>query len=266
MSNAERDVASARSVATGRHAGGVKGDDQYSSNEVLVIDGLSAGYGPLRVIHDLDLVVKTGERLGLVGLNGHGKTTLFRAIMGLTDWQTGSILLDRGEIGGRRMSAPGKRTHKIARSGLALLPQGDAIFPGLSVEDNILTGANTRSVWRQRKQRLDDILDIFEPLRPILGAPVGRLSGGERRMVSLARGLIGPNRIFLVDEPSLGLAPKVAATVLRALDAVDIGKGAMIIAEQNMSLLDGRVDRMLGMHSGRIKQDVGASFANLGAN
>lgn len=234
--------------------------------DVLKIEGLSAGYGPLRVIHDLDLEIKAGERLGLVGLNGHGKTTLFRSVMGLTDWQTGSILLDGREIGGRRMSAPGKRTHKIARSGLALLPQGDAIFPGLSVEHNILTGANSRTVWRQRKKRLDDILDVFDPLRPLLDAPVGKLSGGERRMVSLARGLIGPNRVFLVDEPSLGLAPKVAATVLRALDAVDIGEGAMIIAEQNMALLEGRVDRMLGMHSGRIKQDVGAAFSNLGGH
>lgn len=230
---------------------------------VLHINGLSAGYGPLRVIHDLDLEVRTGERLGLVGLNGHGKTTLFRAIMGLTDWQTGSVLLDGHEIGGRRMSAPGKRTHKIARSGLALLPQGDAIFPGLSVEDNILTGANSRAVWRQRKKRLESILEVFEPLRPLVDAPVGKLSGGERRMVSLARGLIGPNRIFLIDEPSLGLAPKVAAAVLRALDQVDIGGGAMIIAEQNMALLDRRVDRMLGMHTGRIKQDVGSAFDTL---
>jgi branched-chain amino acid transport system ATP-binding protein len=235
-------------------------------SSVLTIDGLSAGYGPVTVIHDLDLTLAAGERLGLLGLNGHGKTTLLRAIVGLTDWQTGSITLDGSQIGGRRMSAPGRHTHRISRAGIALLPQGDSIFPGLSVEQNILTGASTRHAWRQRRPRLETVLDVFTPLQKILDVPVGRLSGGERRMVSLARGLIGTNRIYLIDEPSLGLAPSVAVAVMGALDRIDIGDGAMVIAEQNISLLDGRVDRMLGMHSGRLKQDVGEAFAGLGGH
>ncbi len=230
---------------------------------VLRIEGLSAGYGPLTVIHDLDLEIDTAERIGLVGLNGHGKTTLLRAIMGLTDWQTGSIMLGDVEIGGRRMSAPGRNTHRIARAGVSMLPQGDAIFPGLTVEQNIFTGANTRAAWRNRRARLDEVLEAFTPLREVLSSPVGKLSGGERRMVSLARGLIGENRVYLVDEPSLGLAPVVAAAVMRALDSIDIGQGAMLIAEQNMSLIEGRVDRVLGMHSGEIKRDAGAAFVGM---
>lgn len=230
---------------------------------VLEISALSAGYGPMRVIHDLDLVVEAGERLAILGLNGHGKTTLFRAILGLTDWQTGSIRLAGKEIGGRRMSAPGRRTHRIANEGVALLPQGDAIFPGLTVEQNMLTGVASGHAWRRRRRRLDEVLDIFVPLRSLLEMPVGRLSGGERRMVSLARGLMGDNRIFLVDEPSLGLAPGIAAGVIEALGQVDIGVGAMIIAEQNIALLHGRVDRMLGMHSGQIKQDVTDAYGGM---
>ncbi|MBC8196044.1 MAG: ATP-binding cassette domain-containing protein [Acidimicrobiia bacterium] len=217
----------------------------------------------MRVIHDLDLVVHAGERLAIMGLNGHGKTTLFRAILGLTDWQTGSILLGGREIGGRRMSAPGRRTHRIAASGVALLPQGDAIFPGLTVEQNVLTGVTSSGTWRRRRGRLDSVLEIFPPLRPLLDMPVGKMSGGERRMVSLARGLMGDNRVFLVDEPSLGLAPKIAAGVIDALGQVELGEGAMVIAEQSIPLLSGRMDRILGMHSGQIKQDAADAFAGI---
>jgi branched-chain amino acid transport system ATP-binding protein len=100
---------------------------------VLKIEGLSAGYGPLRVIHDLDLVIHPGERVGIVGLNGHGKTTLFYAIAGLTGWQRGSILLNGKQIGRTRSQGPGRYTHQIVRQGLAIMPQGDEIFQGLTV-------------------------------------------------------------------------------------------------------------------------------------
>src|SRR5712671_847704 len=99
--------------------------------EVLKIEGLSAGYGALRVIHDLDLVIHSGERVGIVGLNGHGKTTLFYAIAGLTGWQRGSILLNGKQIGRTRSQGPGRYTHQIVRQGLAIMPQGDEIFHGL---------------------------------------------------------------------------------------------------------------------------------------
>src|SRR6516164_9475056 len=95
--------------------------------EVLKIEGLSAGYGPLRVIHDLDLVIHPGERVGIVGLNGHGKTTLFYAIAGLTGWQRGSIVLNGKQIGRTRSQGPGRYTHQIVRQGLAIMPQGDEI-------------------------------------------------------------------------------------------------------------------------------------------
>lgn len=223
------------------------------TQSVLSVQGLSAGYGPLRVIHDLDLDVVPGERVGIVGLNGHGKTTLFRALTGLSGWQSGSIRLRGEEIGERRMTAPGRRTHKIARHGLALIPQGDAIFPGLTVEQNLLSGAFTKRAWRERQERMARVLDIFPPLEKLRRSPAGNLSGGERRMVSLGRGLMGDVSVYLVDEPSLGLAPKIAAAVLKSVHSIDVGNGAMLIAEQNITLLEGRVDRILGMHAGRLK-------------
>ncbi len=231
--------------------------------DVLRIDGLSAGYGPLRVIHDLDLVIKPGERLGIVGLNGHGKTTLIYAIAGLTGWQRGSILLNGTQIGRTRSQGPGRYTHQIVRKGLALMPQGDEIFTGLTVEEHLDSGAFTREAWRDRKIRKERVLDLFEPLRKLMRTPVGRLSGGERRMVSIGRGLMTDAKLYLVDEPSLGLAPKIGQSVMEALFALDLKDSAMFIAEQNVALLEGRVDRVIGMHAGKLK---GEASAGLGFN
>ena len=230
--------------------------------EILNIQSLSAGYGPLRVIHDLDLVVEAGERIGLLGLNGHGKSTFMRAIAGLTDWQDGSIKLHGHEIGGRRMHGAGRRTHHIVRRGLALIPQGDALFPGLTVGQHLDSGAYTARAWSERKKRKERIFSIFPTLERHHDSVVGNLSGGERRMVSLGRGMMADVSLYLVDEPSLGLAPIVGNMVMDALMKIDLKGGAMIIAEQIVSLLEGRVTRMLGMHDGRIK--AGAVNIKLG--
>jgi branched-chain amino acid transport system ATP-binding protein len=228
--------------------------------DVLAVHGLSAGYGPLRVLHDLDFNVQAGERVGIVGLNGHGKSTLLRAIAGLTDWQSGSVLLDGHEVGGKRSQGPGRNTHRIVRRGLALMPQGDAIFHGLTVAEHLDSGAWSKVAWRERKRRRERVLDIFAPLRPLLDIPAGKLSGGERRMVSLGRGLMADAKLYLVDEPSLGLAPKISRMMIDALMRIDLEQGAMVIAEQNIALLEGRVTRLLGMHGGRLKRGTDLSL------
>lgn len=230
--------------------------DGAARNVVLDVRGLSAGWGPLRVIHDLDLTVLAGERIGLVGLNGHGKSTLFQAIAGLTSWQRGSILLNGFEVGRTRSQGPGRYTHQIVRRGLALIPQGDEIFHGLTVEEHLDSGAYTKSAWAERSERKQKILQIFPPLVQLMRIPVGRLSGGERRMVSIGRGLMADADLFLVDEPSLGLAPKIGKSVVDALMAVKLGSSAMVIAEQNLALLEGRVDRIIGMHAGKLKGEA----------
>jgi branched-chain amino acid transport system ATP-binding protein len=230
-----------------------------ANREVLNVRGLSAGYGPMRVIHDLDLVVNSGERVGIVGLNGHGKSTLFYGIAGLTGWQRGSIKLNGIEVGRTRSQGPGRYTHEIVRAGLALIPQGDEIFHGLTVEEHLDSGAFTPRAWRERAERKQRILKIFPPLRKLTNVPVGRLSGGERRMVSIGRGLIADASLFLVDEPSLGLAPKIGKSVIEALMGVELGESAMVIAEQNVALLEGRVDRILGMHAGQLKGEASAA-------
>ena len=227
-----------------------------AAREVLNVKGLSAGYGPMRVIHDLDFIVHSGERVGLVGLNGHGKSTLFYAIAGLTGWQRGSIKLNGIEVGRTRSQGPGRYTHEVVHHGLALIPQGDEIFHGLTVEEHLDSGAFTSRAWRERAVRKQRILQIFPPLVKLMAIPVGRLSGGERRMVSIGRGLMADASLFLVDEPSLGLAPKIGKGVLDALMSVELGDSAMVIAEQNVALLEGRVDRIIGMHVGKLKGEA----------
>ena len=229
--------------------------------EVLVVKGLSAGYGPMRVLHDLDFSVAAGERVGLVGLNGHGKSTLFYAIAGLTGWQRGSIKLNGSEVGRTRSQGPGRYTHLVVRQGLALIPQGDEIFHGLTVEEHLDSGAFTPRAWKERKPRKERVLRVFPPLVPLMKTPVGRLSGGERRMVSIGRGLMAEASLFLVDEPSLGLAPKIGKSVMDALFDINLGESAMVIAEQNVALLEGRVDRIIGMHVGKLKGEASASLA-----
>jgi branched-chain amino acid transport system ATP-binding protein len=210
----------------------------------LEIRGLSAGYGPLRVLHDVDLEVVAGERVGLVGLNGHGKTTLLRSIVGLVDWRRGEIELD-----GR--SVMRTATHRLARAGVAMIPQGDALFPGLSVRDNLDSGAYAAG-WRERRKRRDRVLQLFPRLAERLSQPAGTLSGGERRMCSLGRGLMTDARVYLIDEPSLGLAPGVAAGLYATLRELDLQGGTLLLAEQNQALLEGWIDRIVRLHGGEI--------------
>ena len=231
--------------------------------DILRIEQLSAGYGPLGVLHGINLTVRAGERIGIIGLNGHGKSTLLKAIAGMTGWQSGSIKLNGVEIGGTRSQGPGRYTHKIVRMGLALMPQGDALFHGMTVADHLDSGAFTRTAWKERMIRRKRVLEIFPPLEKLLGQAAGRLSGGERRMVSLARGLMADASLLLIDEPSLGLAPKISKSLIEALMKIDIRDGAMVIAEQNLSLLDGRVSRLIGLHAGKLKGGSAAPTALL---
>jgi branched-chain amino acid transport system ATP-binding protein len=212
---------------------------------VLELSDLSAGYGPMQVVHDVNLAVAPGTRVGLVGLNGHGKTTLLRSVVGLVDWKRGSVQLRGNSIGGL---AP----HQVARQGLVLIPQGDSLFPGLPVRDNLDAGAFLSKSWRRRAQRRAQVLELFPQLASRLDQLAGTLSGGERRMVAIGRGLMADADVYLVDEPSLGLAPGLAAKMIEALLSIELDGGGMLLAEQNRALIEGRVDRIVRIHGGRM--------------
>jgi branched-chain amino acid transport system ATP-binding protein len=199
----------------------------------------------MQVIHEVNLAIASGTRVGLVGLNGHGKTTLLRSVVGLVDWKRGRVELRGNAIGGM---AP----HEVARKGLVLIPQGDSLFPGLSVRDNLDSGAFLSKAWRRRAQRRTKVLELFPQLADRLDQLAGTLSGGERRMVAIGRGLMAEADVYLVDEPSLGLAPGMAAKMIDALLSLELDGGAMLLAEQNRKLIEGRVDRIVRIHGGRI--------------
>jgi branched-chain amino acid transport system ATP-binding protein len=211
----------------------------------LAVRGLSAGYGPVRVLHDVNLEVGLGQRVGLLGLNGHGKTTLLRAIVGLVGWRDGEI-----EVCGRPVIK--SRTHDLVRSGVVMIPQGDALFPGLTVRENLDAGAFPAQAWRRRRARRDFVIDLFPRLADRLTQPVGTLSGGERRMVSIGRGLMNEADLYLIDEPSLGLAPGIVSSLMDSLFSVPVEGGALVLAEQNRTLIDGRVDAIVHVHGGQI--------------
>ena len=141
------------------------------------------------------------------------------------------------------------------------MPQGDEIFHGLTVEEHLDSGAFTKQAWKTRKQRKDQVLELFEPLKQLLKTPVARLSGGERRMVSIGRGLMTNAKLYLADEPSLGLAPKIGKGVMEALLKIELSNSAMIIAEQNVALLEGKVDRVIGMHAGKLKGEASSALS-----
>jgi len=212
---------------------------------VLELSDLSAGYGPMQVVHDVNLALAAGTRVGLVGLNGHGKTTLLRSVVGLVDWKRGRVELRGNAIG---ELAP----HEVARKGVVLIPQGDSLFPGLPVRDNLDSGAFLSKSWGQRAQRRARVLELFPQLANRLNQLAGTLSGGERRMVAIGRGLMADADVYLVDEPSLGLAPGLAAKMVDALLSIELDGGGMLLAEQNRALIEGRVDRIVRIHGGRI--------------
>jgi branched-chain amino acid transport system ATP-binding protein len=221
----------------------------------LEVSKLVAGYGPLRVLHDVDLSIAPGERVGLVGLNGHGKTTLLRSIMSLVDWKRGEIALDGRSI----MHTP---THRLARAGIVMMPQGDELFPGLTVRDNLDSGAFAGG-WRERARRRERVLKTFPPLAERMKQVAGTLSGGERRMLSVGRGLMADARVYLVDEPSLGLAPGIGTSLVRTLMELDLEGGALVLAEQNQALIEGKLDRIVRIHGGEIVGiEAGGGAAN----
>ncbi len=226
-------------------------------SKILEIHKLSAGYGPLRVLHEIDLSLNKGERIGLVGLNGHGKTTLIRAITHMTEWQQGSIIFNGIEIGGNRSFGAGRRTASIVRKGISVAPQGDAIFPGLTVRQHLNCGAFSNTAWNEKENRIQKIFEIFPPLKKLEHALVGKLSGGERRMVSIGRMLMEEAKLYLIDEPTLGLAPKIYSSLLNAIWSLNLNNSSMIIAEQNVGLLSKNVDRLIGIYAGKLRGEVG---------
>jgi branched-chain amino acid transport system ATP-binding protein len=214
-----------------------------STPELLAAGSLSAGYGAGPVLHGMDLRVRAGEMIALLGANGAGKSTLMRALAGLHRPVRGGIHLEGHELAG----LPAER---IAALGVVLVPEGRQVFPELTVADNLRLGGFLHP--RGLEARMEDMLRRFPRLRERLQQRAGLLSGGEQQMLAIARGLMACPRVLLLDEPSLGLAPKVIVELFEALDALRQEQMTIVLVDQMATLALALADRAYVIEGGRI--------------
>ena len=215
---------------------------------MLEVRGLRAGYGQTPVLHGIDLDVAEGEFVVIIGPNGHGKTTLLRTISGLVPASGGSMRFAGERIDGRPPEA-------IARMGLVHIPQGDLPFGDMTVEENLVMGAFARSTWAERGRRLERVYELFPQLAQRRAQRARTLSGGERRMLALGRGLVSDARMLMIDEPSLGLAPVLVSEVYRRIAAIVETGVTLLLVEENFSHVRGFDARVLLLESGRIVRE-----------
>jgi branched-chain amino acid transport system ATP-binding protein len=211
----------------------------------LAVRRLSAGYGPTTILRDIELDVHAGETLALLGPNGHGKTTLMRAVTGLLPPRSGTVTLDGRRIDGRRAEA-------ITGLGVIHVPQGDHLFGELTIEENLLMGAFPRAAWRERRATLQRVFERFPTLRERRAQRAESLSGGERRQVAIGRGLMRRPRLLIIDEPSLGLAPVVVETVYEAIAEIAADEVSILVVEENFTHIEEIADRVAVLEMGRI--------------
>jgi branched-chain amino acid transport system ATP-binding protein len=211
--------------------------------EMLGVGSLVAGYGAEPVLHGIDLQVRSGEVVALLGANGSGKSTLMHSLAGLHRPVQGGIHLQGHELS--QLAA-----EVIVQRGLVLVPEGRQVFPELSVVDNIRLGAFRQPADRQ--SRVEEMFGRFPRLRDRQHQRAGLLSGGEQQMLAIARGLMARPRILLLDEPSLGLAPKVIAELFAALDALREEGMTILLVDQMASLALALADRAYVIEGGRI--------------
>jgi branched-chain amino acid transport system ATP-binding protein len=219
---------------------------------VLEISELVVGYGAVRALDGVSLGAGKGEITAVLGANGAGKSTLLRAISGLVRPRSGRIVLEGRDIG--RLPA-----EEITRLGVAHVPESGGVITELTVEENLRLGGLWRREGAALRNEIAKVYDLFPPLRDRRGRLAATLSGGERQMLALGRALVSRPRLLLMDEPSLGLAPRVAAQIMAVLRRQRDGQGlTVVLVEQNarsaLSVADHAVVLNLGSVATRIAQ------------
>ncbi len=210
---------------------------------MLEVAGLSAGYLGENVVEGVDLEVGAGQAVAVIGSNGAGKTTLFRALCGLLPASAGRV-----RFGGEDVT--GRPAHRVARMGLAYVPAERHLFPRMSVRENLLLGAYPR---RPDPDTLELVFDLFPRLRERRRQPAGSLSGGEQQMLAVGRALMARPRLLMLDEPTTGLAPKLARAAYDALRVLKERGLTLLVAEQQVPLALSLADRGYVLENGRVR-------------
>jgi branched-chain amino acid transport system ATP-binding protein len=212
---------------------------------LLSIRGLRVGHGPVEVLHGIDLEVRTGEIVTLIGSNGAGKTTTLMTVAGVHRPREGEILLDGAPI-------QGSRPHEVVARGLALVPEGRRIFPRLTVRENLEMGAFLVRDRAEVGTRMEEAFGIFPVLRERSEQLGGTLSGGEQQMLAIARALMLRPAILLLDEPSLGLAPLVVSRIFEVIRGLRERGTTVLLVEQNANMALRLADRAYVLETGTI--------------
>jgi branched-chain amino acid transport system ATP-binding protein len=215
---------------------------------MLQVSDLQAGYGGSQVLHGVSLHVQEGEAVVILGPNGHGKTTLLRAISGLIQPTRGHVALEGREITRLEPEA-------IVAAGVVHIPQGDLLFPEMTVLENLLMGAYRSHAWRERNKQAERVFALFPRLAERKKQLARSLSGGERRMLALGRGLMGKARIFMIDEPSLGLAPLVIEQVYETIREIRRTGLSILLVEENANHIAGLADRVYLLEAGTLVRE-----------
>ena len=210
----------------------------------LTLSNVASGYGQHLVILDVSLEVPQGTLAALIGPNGHGKTTLLRTVSGLVPCRSGTISLH-----GQRIDR--LRPDEIVAAGLVHVPQGDLLSPDMTVLENLRMGAYLPAAAKQERQRLEEVFTLLPKLRERRGQVASTLSGGERRMVGIGRGLMAGGSILMLDEPSLGLAPIVIDQIYAVIASLRASGRTIVIVEENATRIAEIADRLHLLDNGR---------------
>jgi branched-chain amino acid transport system ATP-binding protein len=210
----------------------------------LALENVTAGYGPHLVLRGVSLDVEEGTLAALIGPNGHGKTTLLRTISGLVACREGSI-----GLGGQRIDR--LRPDEIVNAGIVHVPQGDMLFPDMTVLENLRMGAYLPAAAKLEKERLEEVFTLLPKVKERHSQTASTLSGGERRMVGIGRGLMAGGSLLMLDEPSLGLAPIVIDQIYDVISALRRSGRTIVIVEENATRIAELADRLHLLDNGR---------------
>ena len=209
---------------------------------MLDVDNLNVAYGESQVVRDVSFQVGARESLAIMGRNGMGKTTLLKALIGMLPTRSGRIRLDGVDLAGTA-------SHRRVRAGMAFVPQGRMIFPFLTVEENILAGAESSG----RREVPEDLYRAFPVLKEMKARKGGNLSGGQQQMLAIARALISDPKVLVLDEPTEGIQPSIIKDLARILNLLRHERGfAIVVSEQVLSFALDLADRFLVIDRGRI--------------
>jgi len=229
-----------------------------TTEALLRLAGVHTHIGAYHILHGVDFDVPAGQVTMLLGRNGAGKTTTLRTIMGLWAASQGSIMFDGRQIGGPGAgtgdAARGQRgTPEIAQLGIAYVPENMGIFSDLSVSENMLLAARgARTVDGLDTKRLEWLFGLFPALKKFWLYPAGKLSGGQKQMLAIARAMVEPRRLLLIDEPSKGLAPAIVQNLIAALRELKRTQTTVLLVEQNFGVAKALGDTVAVMDDGRV--------------